>query len=323
MSDGSLPRSFCRILTPSRLRRVKCDETKPECQRCIKFGAHCDGYPTQPQSALASRIAPRRHQPLQPKDLVKTPQSTISGIQSAIHFDSERELRYFRIFCDETASQIAGPFKSSLWDRLVPQASEVEPFVRHAIVAIGAIANISRDARGFLMSGKGNYKNQNLDVEHQYALKQYDKALKGMRDAMMRGDHDPRTALIACLLAFCFETWEGRQGPGCTLASSGFTLLHQPNSGHDVCLWNPSKSSHFLETELVNSLASLDIQVLFFLDERPLAIHQKSINDATEALKLMPLHFSTLDEARFFSQTIVRRSFHFKAKAQSLGKAAE
>jgi hypothetical protein len=263
------------------------------------------------------------YHPLRPKDLVQIPRSGISGAQSAARFDSEQEFRYFRIFCEETATQIAGPFKSPLWGTLVPQASELEPFVRHAMVAIGAITKISKAARRSQACGQRSYQNQNLDSEHQYALKQYDKALKGMREATVRGEHDPRTALIACLLAFCFETLQGRQGPACALASSGLTLFHQTNFGPDVSFWRLSKPSCFLEDELVNSLASLDIQVLFFLDGRPLALHQQIINEATEALKLMPLQFSTLNEARLYSQVIMRRNFHFKAKAQSVGRAAE
>jgi hypothetical protein len=51
-------------------------------------------------------------------------------------FESEQDLRYFRIFCEETAGQISGPFMTGLWNRLMPQASEVVPFVRHAIIAV-------------------------------------------------------------------------------------------------------------------------------------------------------------------------------------------
>jgi hypothetical protein len=29
-----------------RIRRVKCDETKPECERCTSTGRKCDGYLT-------------------------------------------------------------------------------------------------------------------------------------------------------------------------------------------------------------------------------------------------------------------------------------
>jgi hypothetical protein len=32
---------------------VKCDETKPECERCITTGRKCDGYLTQPPKQTA------------------------------------------------------------------------------------------------------------------------------------------------------------------------------------------------------------------------------------------------------------------------------
>jgi Fungal Zn(2)-Cys(6) binuclear cluster domain len=41
-----------------RKRRVKCDETKPECLRCQNFGCDCDGY--EFTSHKVSWITPRR-----------------------------------------------------------------------------------------------------------------------------------------------------------------------------------------------------------------------------------------------------------------------
>lgn len=50
-------------------------------------------------------------------------------------FESERDFRYFRNFCEENADQISGPFVTSAWNRAMPQASEVVPFARHATIA--------------------------------------------------------------------------------------------------------------------------------------------------------------------------------------------
>jgi hypothetical protein len=87
-----------------RLRRVKCDEGKPSCRRCIKFGVECQGYPLASKSETPSRaIIPKKF--LQPLPWAVRP------LNSGPSFDSEQELRYFRIFCNETARQIAGPFK--------------------------------------------------------------------------------------------------------------------------------------------------------------------------------------------------------------------
>jgi hypothetical protein len=42
-------RSFTDPVISHRLRRVKCDETKPSCLRCRNFGRKCDGYEYSPK----------------------------------------------------------------------------------------------------------------------------------------------------------------------------------------------------------------------------------------------------------------------------------
>jgi hypothetical protein len=51
-------------------------------------------------------------------------------MESGPRYGSELELHYFRIFCDNFAPAIAGPFASTLWKQLIPQASELEPFLQ-------------------------------------------------------------------------------------------------------------------------------------------------------------------------------------------------
>jgi hypothetical protein len=46
------------MISPRRKRRVKCDETKPECLRCQNFGCACDGY--EFPSYNASQLVPKR-----------------------------------------------------------------------------------------------------------------------------------------------------------------------------------------------------------------------------------------------------------------------
>ena len=104
-------------------------------------------------------------------------------------FESEQGLRYFRIFCEETAQQISGPFDTGLWNRLMPQASEAVPFVRHAIIAVAALSKITGDAEYTLMRCGEGEEAFRLRIEHQYALQQYEKALKGMRRAIELGEH--------------------------------------------------------------------------------------------------------------------------------------
>ncbi len=74
----------------------------------------------------------------------------------------------------------------------MPQASEAVPFVRHAIIAVAALSKIAGDADHPLMIRGDGEEASRLQVEHQYALQQYEKALRGMRRAIENGEHDLR-----------------------------------------------------------------------------------------------------------------------------------
>jgi hypothetical protein len=49
---------------------------------------------------------------------------SLRAIHSGPRFEDAQEGRYFRIYVEEMATQIKGPFSTSLWERLIPQPSE-------------------------------------------------------------------------------------------------------------------------------------------------------------------------------------------------------
>ncbi|KKY27451.1 putative transcription factor cys6 [Phaeomoniella chlamydospora] len=90
-----------------RVRRVKCDETKPICIRCTKTGRHCDGYSSVPISR---------------RELIarQFPDDNFTAF----------ERKCFELFRLRTAK--AG------WE-LILQLSHLEPSIRHGILALGAL----------------------------------------------------------------------------------------------------------------------------------------------------------------------------------------
>lgn len=283
------------MLTDLRTRRVKCDESKPSCKRCQKFGVRCDGY-----QIFVSSNTPQRRTPPKGVDIPKPQppvQSIISRISSRARFENDLELRYFRIFCDQISSHIAIPHRLTLWEQLIPQASEAEPFIRHILVAIGSLSK----GLGFAPSPHERATVENPQAEHQYALQQYGKALIGMRKAAENGEPNMRTALIACLLVFCFETLQGRQGAACALASSGITLFHDRGA---------KKTRQTIEDDLIQAFTSLDQEVLLLLGNRPLAVTQRLFEEDTKKIRQMPRIITTLDEAMKYWQLIKTRNLH-------------
>lgn len=224
-------------------------------------------------------------------------------MSSSPRFRDEEESRYFQIYREEMAVHITGPFTSSLWGRLIPQASEMEPFVRHAVIALGAMAK-QKHAPSFVKASDSTY-----------ALKQYDESLKRMRQAIKERDHDIRKALIACLLVFCFESLQGNLELAVSHAESGLMLFYQFVSKYEPepTPYTPIKilEKRMLEGDLIHAYAGLDLHVMFFRDTRPEWIHRKFVTHLNTRIERMPLMIQDAREAREYWFLIVRRNHHF------------
>jgi hypothetical protein len=193
---------------------------------------------------------------------------------------------------------------------LIPQASEVEPYIRHVIIAVGTLTKLAKDRK----------KSSGVDVaascitDTTYALKKYDEALRGMRKAIARGDYDVRKVLIACLLVFCFETLQGNFSAAISHAERGLMLFYQSVSTIEPgasSLVLKGLGSHMLEGDLMHAYAGLDLYIIFFRDTRSEQIHRALISHQNLLISQMPTIFSDLEEARRFWFMIMRRNYHF------------
>ena len=286
---------------------MKCDETKPSCQRCVKFGWNCEGYRSDTDIYIpqASKAESRKLVP----QSCPTP-SLSAGIRLGPIFTDEWQSRYFRYYCEEIAGQIRGPNKTSLWERIVPQAGEAEPFIVHAIVALSAL---SKSQTTHWIRGPSQHTLL-MDSHQQYALVQYGQALQGMRLAIQNQVKDRRKALVACLLVFCFECLLGRQAAASSYASSGVSLLYS-------CHADQLSPSSLVEDDLYSAFSGLDLQSLIHVNIRTLATHQNLKDDINVVLRLMPDVFKNLKECRTFWQLIMRRNLHFLATARAVVQA--
>jgi hypothetical protein len=322
---GTVLRMWAILLTTllcGRLRRVKCDETKPECVRCIKYWGSCGGYPTDPakptnESCIEVIARPER------------PEISFPLIQPRLGpcFESEKDLRYFQIFRDQTAATLGGAFDSYIWGGIIPQACEQEPFILNAMIAIGALTHTMHEVQRYRRMGIAPKKGEGClgkSPDHEYAIQLYGRALKGMRKASLCEDKDIRMALIACLLVVCFEGFHGSPVTAMTHAAQGVNLLHcwvKKYDGSYLSLLK-SPSPHIIEDELIYALNRLDLQVLAFFDTRPVEYHKSFLQD-TEPLRQMPTIFLSLRQARAYWDYIMRRCCHFLASAMYEGRADE
>ena len=131
------------------IRRIKCDEGKPSCKRCISTGRKCDGYTSLPLLPQPDAAAP------------------------SVSCSSWDERRMFFFFRTETASRVAGPFDQSFWTVDLLRATQVHPAIWHASIAVAAMYKRYTIPADITTTGlrKGLYE---------FALAQYNSSISGL-----------------------------------------------------------------------------------------------------------------------------------------------
>ncbi|KFY00843.1 hypothetical protein O988_03082 [Pseudogymnoascus sp. VKM F-3808] len=275
-SRASKPKVTTGCLT-CKVRRIKCDESKPHCNRCLRTGRTCDGY---------SSPLPR------PTAITSCPTSTIAHLPSlsAVLISlpgTPSERLSFHFFLSHTAPQLRGLFESPFWSQHVLQACLREEAIWHAAVALGAAhgrlyAEKSRGGEGQRWEGEG------------FAIKQYVKAISCLT---RRGSGERRidVALMACVLFTCFESLRGHHAPALVHLDNGVNLLLELQShekqGHLITQTYPPTPYTPLSA-LQALLTRLDTQATQLLPSRHTRLHPVSTP---------PTHYETftsLEEAQ-------------------------
>ncbi|RFU28897.1 hypothetical protein B7463_g7451, partial [Scytalidium lignicola] len=231
-SSGSsgLPRdlisSFRRGTTKSRdgcivckIRRVKCDETKPHCIKCTSTGRNCEGYREVPErnksrsllKSLPGRApAPRSTTALR---ILCTPSVDVQG--------SVEERRSFHYLCSRNLSDMSGNFEPSFWDHIALQLSHRYPTILRALTALGAFYEEYERGRLDLISSTSDIRVSCKE----YALQQYNKAVKGLLKYIASEESDPRVVLTSCLIFVWIELLQNNLNSGFQHLNSGLKIL--------------------------------------------------------------------------------------------------
>ncbi|RGP79391.1 transcriptional regulatory [Fusarium longipes] len=178
-----------------RIRRVKCDEDKPNCRRCTSTGRKCDGYP------LASWVFGKA--PTRP--------SSIGGNDAECH-----AIYQFRT---RIASLLASSFDRKFWMHdLIHNAESFIP-VRHALAGLA-----SAYQKSIVL---GNHS----PTCDRFIFEQYDKALKSLHECFQIGKRLSRTqqsaALVANLLFVFLCSLQGLRQEALIHLRNGLALIHE------------------------------------------------------------------------------------------------
>ncbi|KAL2813933.1 hypothetical protein BDW59DRAFT_27572 [Aspergillus cavernicola] len=191
-------KSGCRTC---KIRRVKCDEQRPSCRKCVSSGRDCDGYgiwgPPHTQKLMPTQ---------QTYSLIYPPQ-TLPGL-------AQDEKGYLHRFRGLLAGKLSSPFGSHFWSSVVHQLSLSEPAVVHASIALTSAYE------SLLMGG--------VALNGPFFLRQYNRAIRALTsNASLENPTSLRITVVSCVLFICIEILQGDLNAMQAHFSSGIQLLRQ------------------------------------------------------------------------------------------------
>ncbi|KAJ9612399.1 hypothetical protein H2200_003996 [Cladophialophora chaetospira] len=192
-----------------KIRKKKCDEAKPFCNRCTSTGRKCDGYETVRSEANIAK----------PRSEARDPSLQLWRPPDTNRFQNGSDYYCFEFFRHRTGPDIAAYFDSSIWRTFTLRACLLHPTVLQAAIAVGAVhrrfeLGISPEAFTF------------CDI----ANRQYWKALKCLEEDLKSGHPlGAEINMVASMLLCIFEVFQGNDESAIAHYKSGLTLLIRQN----------------------------------------------------------------------------------------------
>jgi hypothetical protein len=178
------------------------------------------------------------------------------------------------------------------------------------VIAIGALHQASLGRKHYL--DLDACTNEAV-LHHRYALKQYGRAIKAMKEAVTSGTQDLRTTLITCLVIVVFEAFHGNSTIADNQIQTGVSLIQEWKATYPsprVVKGISSPNPYIIEDELVEAFARLELQTNYRGDGRSPSLHEALGRDADSHIENMPKEFTSLDSARTYLEVIMRRQQH-------------
>lgn len=293
----------------SELRRLKCGEEKPSCERCVKSGWPCDGYGhliepspklprgSSPKPALAPLRSKSRH------SRSPTPSRTPSCSPSCGAPLDEREQQYFQTFVDLRSTNIIDR-DAFVWRDVALKESRTSSCVRHALAAIGALAMSTQTTPSGI-----HFMDLPQSDHREFALHQYEKAIQSLRSSIgeLETPESCRQTLVSCLVLAFFDNFIG---------NGGFAVQHM-RFARNILLNSvpfrmppPSPDPHDPEELLWYMFLQLEQQ-----DMASMGIGDNRLYVPLEpvpAKSIMPDHFPNLQEALTYMHALLWEGYHFQ-----------
>ena len=203
------------------------------------------------------------------------------------------------------------------------QACERQESIRNAVIAIGALdqtleaVQLDRRKPSFDLTSVDGH----VTSHHHFALRQYGKAVRKMREDLSDGYQDLRTTVMSCLLFVAFELFHGNHTSALQQASLGLKMIMERmkdsrNTKSPTQRLDDLFSS--IDEALIQKFIRLDLSSMAFVDENVIKAHlQDTSPEMFENLEIMPPVFVDLAEAQRYWELSMRPIMNFMTLATS------
>ncbi|KAJ5564158.1 hypothetical protein N7513_000400 [Penicillium frequentans] len=213
-----------------KTRKVKCDEQRPKCHRCVSTGRSCPGYPQAAHS--------------QPEIKMYNIPFKVPGSRT------DRELLHY--YCCEAADSISRFSENTLWKHLILQRSQDQPVIRNSLVTLSCLY------RDYSFSESPRLE---VSVKHIQLITRSHSQLR----AHLARDASAEVALICSLIFYTFECLIGNVQQALWHLDQGLNILRRIQPDYP-CLTNGQESY----VQLMAIFSQLDIHASIFLDRTPI-----------------------------------------------------
>ncbi|EXJ59861.1 hypothetical protein A1O7_04008 [Cladophialophora yegresii CBS 114405] len=234
-----------------KARRVKCDEQKPECQRCLRANRKCEGYPVGARGQATQQL------PLEPTSITAySIPFKVPGSQA------DRQLLHY--FCSQAAWNLSSCTDPTLWTELILQRANHQPVIRNALVAL---SSLHKDYLCGELAGAGTDQYETptpYSAANVKAMAMISRCHRQLRYYLSRPDASPDVALVCSVIFYTFESLLGESQRAIWHLDQGLILLRKCQLDTSFVSNDDSLIPH-----LSTLLHHLDLQASCFDDRRP------------------------------------------------------